>query len=330
MKKRALIIISLLLVCTMFLTGCGSEKTKKMVCTRVIDQNGIKMDLRYEATYTGDVVSLLESTEKVISSDTAVLEQYQTLLKQSYAPYDNVKYYNVDITIDGDTLTSHVVVNADKIDHLLAQEANTTQFQSEVSFVGSLYNEEHNLFDRLADINDYTSGYLHAIMEAQLKIQGLKVSIEKQDTSTKINDDEIENIIDQSIKPGEEVDKGTEIILYIPNVKKYYPDMVGESWSLPEARIFATDNKIKLEVIYRETDSYDPGVIIKQSKTSSDELKSGDTLIVTVAKEKKTTSSSTNNNQTTNSNNDNTTNNTNTSKPVENEDGNDETKEKTD
>ena len=74
------------------------------------------MDLRYEATYTGDVVSLLESTEKVISSDTAVLEQYQTLLKQSYAPYDNVKYYNVDITIDGDTLTSHVVVNADKID----------------------------------------------------------------------------------------------------------------------------------------------------------------------------------------------------------------------
>ena len=93
-----------------------TEETKKMVCTRVIDQNGIKMDLRYEATYTGDVVSLLESTEKVISSDTAVLEQYQTLLKQSYAPYDNVKYYNVDITIDGDTLTSHVVVNADKID----------------------------------------------------------------------------------------------------------------------------------------------------------------------------------------------------------------------
>lgn len=116
MKKRALIIISFFLVCTMFLTGCGTEETKKMVCTRVIDQNGIKMDLRYEATYTGDVVSLLESTEKVISSDTAVLEQYQTLLKQSYAPYDNVKYYNIDITIDGDTLTSHVVVNADKID----------------------------------------------------------------------------------------------------------------------------------------------------------------------------------------------------------------------
>ena len=178
-------------------------------------------------------------------------------------------------------------------------------------------------------IEDYT-GENYIEIKAQLKIQGLKVSIEKQDTSTKINDDEIENIIDQSIKPGEEVDKGTEIILYIPNVKKYYPDMVGESWSLPEARIFATDNKIKLEVIYRETDSYDPGVIIKQSKTSSDELKSGDTLTVTVAKEKKTTSSSTNNNQTTNSNNGNTTNNTNTSKPVENENGNDQTKEKTD
>lgn len=116
MKKRALIIISFFLVCTMFLTGCGTEETKKMVCTRVIDQNGIKMDLRYEATYTGDVVSLLESTEKVISSDTTILENYQTILTQTYAQYDDIKYFDVDITIDGDTLTSHVLINAEKID----------------------------------------------------------------------------------------------------------------------------------------------------------------------------------------------------------------------
>ena len=38
---------------------------------------------------------------------------------------------------------------------------------AEVSFVGSLYNEDHNLFDRLNGISDYTRGYLESIMNAQ-------------------------------------------------------------------------------------------------------------------------------------------------------------------
>lgn len=63
-------------------------------------------------------------------------------------------------------------VNADKIDHLLAQEANTTQFQSEVSFVGSLYNEEHNLYDRLPSLSPYTKGYLEGLLLAQSKVYG--------------------------------------------------------------------------------------------------------------------------------------------------------------
>lgn len=46
------------------------------------------------------------------------------------------------------------------------------RLSAEVSFVGSLYNESHTFFDRLTNLNDYTKGYLDAIMEAQLKIQG--------------------------------------------------------------------------------------------------------------------------------------------------------------
>ena len=41
-----------------------------------------------------------------------------------------------------------------------------------VSFVGSLYTEEHNFFDRMTTLSDYTKGYLDAIMSAQMKIQG--------------------------------------------------------------------------------------------------------------------------------------------------------------
>ena len=43
---------------------------------------------------------------------------------------------------------------------------------ADVAFVGSLYNEGHNFLDRMTDLDDYTKGYLDAIMNAQRKING--------------------------------------------------------------------------------------------------------------------------------------------------------------
>jgi len=43
---------------------------------------------------------------------------------------------------------------------------------ADVSFVGSLYNEKHNFLDRMTDLDDYTKGYLEAIMNSQRKING--------------------------------------------------------------------------------------------------------------------------------------------------------------
>lgn len=43
---------------------------------------------------------------------------------------------------------------------------------ADVSFVGSLYNEEHNFFERLTGISEHTKGYLDGIMLAQQKIYG--------------------------------------------------------------------------------------------------------------------------------------------------------------
>lgn len=42
----------------------------------------------------------------------------------------------------------------------------------DISFVGSLYNEEHNFYDRMTSLSDYTKGYLDALMSAQMKVQG--------------------------------------------------------------------------------------------------------------------------------------------------------------
>lgn len=42
----------------------------------------------------------------------------------------------------------------------------------DISFIGSLYTEKHNFFDRMTSLSDYTEGYLDAIMSAQMKVQG--------------------------------------------------------------------------------------------------------------------------------------------------------------
>jgi len=62
--------------------------------------------------------------------------------------------------------------NTDRIRMLLAREHNPERYTADVSFVGSLYNEDHNFFDRLTGLSDYAKGYLDAIMEAQLKVYG--------------------------------------------------------------------------------------------------------------------------------------------------------------
>lgn len=63
-------------------------------------------------------------------------------------------------------------VNAARLSALITPADLTARYHSDVSFVGSLYTENHNLFDRLDGLSERTEGYLNGIMEAQLKING--------------------------------------------------------------------------------------------------------------------------------------------------------------
>ncbi len=64
--------------------------------------------------------------------------------------------------------------------HYLPMAANTERLDAldagapdyDVSFVGSLYTESHNFFDRMEGLSDYAKGYLEGLMNAQLHIQG--------------------------------------------------------------------------------------------------------------------------------------------------------------
>ena len=46
------------------------------------------------------------------------------------------------------------------------------KYTGDISFVGSMYNEAHNLFDRMANLTPFTRGYLDAVMDAQMKVYG--------------------------------------------------------------------------------------------------------------------------------------------------------------
>lgn len=63
-----------------------------------------------------------------------------------------------------------MAANTDRLERLCACSAGTYRY--DISFVGSLYTEQHNFFDRMTTLSDYTRGYLDALMAAQMKVQG--------------------------------------------------------------------------------------------------------------------------------------------------------------
>ena len=70
-----------------------------------------------------------------------------------------------------------LAVNTSRLDKMTASAVSASRhpldfYQSDISFVGTMYNEVHNLFDRMEHLSDYTKGYLQGIMQAQMKVYG--------------------------------------------------------------------------------------------------------------------------------------------------------------
>lgn len=62
--------------------------------------------------------------------------------------------------------------NTKRLSQMTLPASKIPVVSSDVSFVGSLYNEEHNFLDRMQDLDTYTKGYLDAIINAQKLISG--------------------------------------------------------------------------------------------------------------------------------------------------------------
>jgi spore maturation protein CgeB len=70
-----------------------------------------------------------------------------------------------------------LAVNAKRLNQITISAQERLAYTCDISFVGSLYNEDHNLYDRLKDKlaarkDEYTIGYLEGLMQSQLKIYG--------------------------------------------------------------------------------------------------------------------------------------------------------------
>lgn len=65
-----------------------------------------------------------------------------------------------------------MAVNAGRLAKLYATPQQQSIVRADVSFVGTLYTEEHNLYDRMTTLDAWTRGYLEGIMKAQRMVYG--------------------------------------------------------------------------------------------------------------------------------------------------------------
>ena len=63
-----------------------------------------------------------------------------------------------------------------RYDLLTVDKERSDRWGGKISFVGKLYNEDHNYFDRVySEASEYTRGYLNGLMRAQMEISGFDI-----------------------------------------------------------------------------------------------------------------------------------------------------------
>lgn len=135
------------------------------------------------------------------------------------------------------------------------------------------------------EVEDLT-GKNYREVKTELEIRySLKVTVEEKEVEEKKDKKyDKEEIVAQSVKKGEVLTTGDEIILYIPKVLEKYPDFVNESWSITDIQKWAKEKGVSLVIIEKETNEYKEGAIIAQSRAKDSVVTKGAELKITIAK----------------------------------------------
>lgn len=89
-----------------------------ITCSRDTEtQQGEEMTIKYEVYYDKSKnLQVLKSYEKVESSDDSILSQYKKAYQTIYSSYENLDYYDNEITTTTNSVTSITYINYGKID----------------------------------------------------------------------------------------------------------------------------------------------------------------------------------------------------------------------
>ena len=142
MKKIIKTII--LIISIIFITACGSEDMEKgitvsskvdttnkngtLLCSRSAEaQNDAQASFLYEIDYKNGYITKLHSKEEITSSSDEVLDTYEDAYKNIFKAYDNLKYYDNNITrtnssVISDTTIDYTKVDIEKLKELEGQE----------------------------------------------------------------------------------------------------------------------------------------------------------------------------------------------------------------
>lgn len=128
--KKIGILVCLVLICFL-VSGCETKKMEKVIindkvidtatmehkhCSREATLDGGDAKLEYDIYYTGDVLNLLISKEKIISSSEEILNIYEEAYKSIHLNYKELEGYDTSIERGDTTVTSIIKIDYDNID----------------------------------------------------------------------------------------------------------------------------------------------------------------------------------------------------------------------
>lgn len=88
----------------------------RLQCIRDVNITQLEDDFRYSVTYKDGVITMLHSQEKVTGTNTSLLDEYEEAYKSIKDLYKGLRYYDVTVTRDGNSVIYDTVINYEKID----------------------------------------------------------------------------------------------------------------------------------------------------------------------------------------------------------------------
>ena len=119
-------------------------------------------------------------------------------------------------------------------------------------------------------------------IKGKLQAYGLVVNQELKDVEEKEEVKE-NQILEQRPVAGTKMKEGETVTFILPNIIVNYPNFVEEKWTKEAIENFCKEYNVSVQFVEEETDTYEPGTIIKQDRVAGTRVKEGYPLKITVA-----------------------------------------------